>query len=472
MAALNEQWWEERALTYQWMVPWRYVRRGQGWFVGGYGSPAVNVLDRYLESRADKPAVIDAHQDRMVTCRELYWDSATLARWWRDHGVVAGDRIFIAGAPSIGALTAWIAAERLGAVVVRSRSASDREIVEQMLTTESFWLVASRDISLNLVMRAQVRVLWTGPLSEMPRESSTWALSLVVDSTDGVLDPVPVEVNAIGVLLYGDNPHPYAYSGLGSLLGWHQTLAEEMGISSGDRVGIASEIGGLGDTLVLTLAILAAGAAAIWLDNKSRDDGELDILLCDGLSGLPVFEGVRVGVVRVAGEPCYRGQNQGSLRLYPDLAAGVYVVEDMPFEPASNSPASDRSEHDQLRGEVNAPPIPSQMVTVVNRLCQTSEVRDVAISPGTDGISWIWVSTALTPERLLARLYPEGVPSELTGTRLVAVATLPTTVEGRVAGHVLSAIAQGMPYIPLGGLAKAGAVEDLVRAARDLSVVL
>ena len=277
---MNEGAWQEAAATYQWMVPWRFVRRGENWFAGGYGNVAINALDRHLESGADKPAVMDARgsQAAAITFRDLYWRTAKLARWWSDQGMQPGDRIFIMGSASLEGLTAWLAAARLGGVVVRDTLDAPGPLKSRMTASEARWVVCT---DANAARQVQ-KIFSGGDTSHGPELMTPADQSQILGEAHNLLDPAPQEANAIGALLYGDDERAYAYAGLGALMGWHQSLKRFIGLEAGDIVGIASHYGGLSDLLVLTLGVMASGATSLWIDSQSMSPS-LTKLICHPL---------------------------------------------------------------------------------------------------------------------------------------------------------------------------------------------
>jgi propionyl-CoA synthetase len=121
-----EGFWGEAASALHWFEPWRKVLDDSRapfhrWFEGARFNTCYNCLDRHVESgRADQTALIyDSPVTgtvRSFTYRELRDDVARFAGALRREGVSKGDRVIIYMPMVPEAVTAMLAAARLGAV--------------------------------------------------------------------------------------------------------------------------------------------------------------------------------------------------------------------------------------------------------------------------------------------------------------------------------------------------------------------
>ena len=121
-----EGFWSEAASALHWFEPWRKVLDDSRapfhrWFSGGRMNTCYNCLDRHVEGgRADQAALIyDSPVTgaiRSFTYRELRDDVARFAGALRRQGVGRGDRVIIYMPMVPEAVTAMLAAARLGAV--------------------------------------------------------------------------------------------------------------------------------------------------------------------------------------------------------------------------------------------------------------------------------------------------------------------------------------------------------------------
>ncbi|HEU4521830.1 MAG TPA: acetate--CoA ligase [Thermoanaerobaculia bacterium] len=89
------------------------------WFVGGKINASYNCLDRHLDERGDKTAVIwegEPGEVRHVTYRELHAEVSKFANGLRTLGVKSGDRVAIYLPLIVEAVVAMLACARIGAV--------------------------------------------------------------------------------------------------------------------------------------------------------------------------------------------------------------------------------------------------------------------------------------------------------------------------------------------------------------------
>ncbi len=119
--------WAEQADTFlDWFKKWDKVsdcdfNKGHiRWFEGGKLNAAYNCLDRHLESKGDKVALIwesdDASEIRTFTYRELHAEVCKLSNVLKDRGAKKGDRICIYMPMVPEAVVAALACARIGAI--------------------------------------------------------------------------------------------------------------------------------------------------------------------------------------------------------------------------------------------------------------------------------------------------------------------------------------------------------------------
>lgn len=122
-----EQFWDEIAKTFQWQKPydrvldWNFKDPDVKWFLNGKLNITENALDRHLEKRGNKLALIwepNDPQERFIrwTYRELHEKVCEFANALKNQGIKKGDRVVIY-MPMIPELTvAVLACARIGAV--------------------------------------------------------------------------------------------------------------------------------------------------------------------------------------------------------------------------------------------------------------------------------------------------------------------------------------------------------------------
>ncbi len=465
---MEQRWdWEKAAREYEWLVPWRYARGHDLWYQGGYSNTALNLLDRHLESRADDSSLIDRRHSRPVRrrYRDLYWDSARLARWWEKRGLGLGHRVLLYGAADVHLMTAMLALARVGATVVRSLETTDTMLIDRVLSTESHWAVATSDAARQVVylrprLGEHFRVLCADPMA------GAASLESAMEEAEGLLDPVPAEANHIGAVVWGDDPNPYAYAGMGSIIGWHQSLKRLLALEPTDRVGVMSHSGGLLDPLWLTAALMAEGCPVVWLSDDARagvrEHGLTKLVAGAGYHPhLPELSGrldrmVILGEQRPAGH--WTSQRAEVVYARADMSAGVYRVGDAggPLE----APSADRSRVPRSSAEVEAiPQYDSRDREILASVLGLQGVEDAVILPGTGLERHLWVATRQPAAEIQAQMGQDA--DEL---QVHTVSVLPATVEGRLAYRVLQAVQNQESHLSVGSLARPLLVEELVRA--------
>ncbi len=122
-----EDFWADIAENFQWKKKWNKVmdcdlsKPDVKWFIGGKLNIVENCLDRHLEERGNKTAIIwepnnPDEESRYITYRQLYVKVCHFANVLKNNGIKKGDRICLY-MPMIPELTiAMLACARIGAV--------------------------------------------------------------------------------------------------------------------------------------------------------------------------------------------------------------------------------------------------------------------------------------------------------------------------------------------------------------------
>ena len=120
-----EKFWAERADEIDWFKKWKRVftktkKPFVKWFEGGKLNVSYNCLDRHLETKADKPAIIwqgDPEEDkRIITYKELHKQVCRFANVLKKRGLKKGDRVLMY-MPMIPELAiAMLACTRIGVI--------------------------------------------------------------------------------------------------------------------------------------------------------------------------------------------------------------------------------------------------------------------------------------------------------------------------------------------------------------------
>jgi acetyl-CoA synthetase len=123
----NPEWfWGEQARALDWFHPWHkvfdadYEEVDFSWFSGGRLNACHNCVDRHLEAKGERTAIIWAADEpgvyRHITYRELKHNVCRLANTLLAHGVRKGDRVCIYMPMIPETVYAMLACARIGAV--------------------------------------------------------------------------------------------------------------------------------------------------------------------------------------------------------------------------------------------------------------------------------------------------------------------------------------------------------------------
>ena len=123
-----EAFWDEQGRRLNWMTPYTVIKDVSWdksdlhvkWYSDGVLNVTENCLDRHLESRGDKAAIIfeGNHPDnsRTLTYRELHGEVCRFANVMKNLGVKKGDRVTIYMPMIVEAALAMLACARIGAI--------------------------------------------------------------------------------------------------------------------------------------------------------------------------------------------------------------------------------------------------------------------------------------------------------------------------------------------------------------------
>ena len=121
----RDQFWREESAGVHWETPFSQVLDASNlpfatWFVGGTTNLCFNAVDRWLDSRADQPALVwvstEVDQEQTYTYRQLFQEVNAAAAMLRAQGVGQGDRVLIYMPMIPAAVFAMLACVRIGAI--------------------------------------------------------------------------------------------------------------------------------------------------------------------------------------------------------------------------------------------------------------------------------------------------------------------------------------------------------------------
>lgn len=120
-------WGNQAKEALKWIKPFSKVKNTDfnnnvsiKWFEDGLLNVSVNCIDRHLEKKADKVAIIwegdNPEESKKVTYKELYENVCRLANLMKNQGVGKGDRVIIYLPMIVEATYAMLACARIGAI--------------------------------------------------------------------------------------------------------------------------------------------------------------------------------------------------------------------------------------------------------------------------------------------------------------------------------------------------------------------
>ncbi|MGH8559471.1 MAG: acetate--CoA ligase [Methylococcales bacterium] len=123
----SDGFWAEQAEKFlTWFRPWHTVQNCDyniadiRWFEGGSLNVAYNCLDRHLETKGDRVAIIwegdDPVRDRKITYRELHEEVCRFSNVLKSRGLAKGDRVAIYMPMVPEAAIAMLSCARIGAI--------------------------------------------------------------------------------------------------------------------------------------------------------------------------------------------------------------------------------------------------------------------------------------------------------------------------------------------------------------------
>jgi acetyl-CoA synthetase len=155
-----EQHWTEVGNRLNWIKPWTKLSRVSfhkpvsiEWYIGGKLNAAYNCLDRHLEKKSDKTALIWVADDpftqiERISFAELHLRVVEMAEVLLDLGIKKGDRITLYLPMIPAAVVAMLASARIGAIhnVVFAGFAPDA-LASRIEDSQSNWVITADETS-------------------------------------------------------------------------------------------------------------------------------------------------------------------------------------------------------------------------------------------------------------------------------------------------------------------------------------
>ncbi|PTQ51663.1 MAG: Acetyl-coenzyme A synthetase [Brockia lithotrophica] len=283
-------YWEHIAHELHWFSGWTTAFEGTftdfRFFSGGLTNVSVNCIDRHLPAARNKVALFYEREDglrEIWTYQDLYEATARLARALADSGVRPGDHIALFSSNIPEAFVSMHAAYRLGAVYTVLFAGFSVEAVRERLRDFSPKVVLVADatirrgklIPLKPTLDAAIEGLGVERVVvfrrfgiELPMDPHRdIAYEDFVSGIPAEFDPVPVEANAPGFVIYTSGttskPKGLVHSGVGFLLGTYANVKWSLAPRPDDRVWVTADVGWLTAPIFGVVGGLAHGLTLV-----------------------------------------------------------------------------------------------------------------------------------------------------------------------------------------------------------------
>ncbi|MDA8193480.1 MAG: acetate--CoA ligase [Thermaerobacter sp.] len=282
------KYWAGVARELQWTVPWQQDLVGQlpdfRFFQGGYSNVSVNCIDRHLERRADRPALIGIREDGGETVwswQELHRQTATFARALSDLGVKEGDVVAIFLPNLLETFAAVHACYRIGAIYNIIFSGFSRSALLDRLADTQAKVVITADEAVRRGRRFALKATLDQALADVPSVQHVVVIRRtgapvpmqkprdhywdeLMDHTASGQEPVPIEANAPGFIIYTSGttskPKGLVHSGLGFLVGSYHNVKYALDLGPDDVYWCTADVGWLTFPIFELVGGLAHGA--------------------------------------------------------------------------------------------------------------------------------------------------------------------------------------------------------------------
>ncbi len=284
-------YWSTVAAELEWSIPWDEELAGElphfEFFKGGYSNVSVNCIDRHALKRGDQCALIwssETGEERRWTYQQLLEETARFASRLQEFGVGKGDVVAIFLPNLLETFAAVHACYRVGAVynIVFSGFSADA-LYDRLVDTQPKVVVTAdgtyrrgKIIGLKdtldrvvdrlpsirhvvVVRRSRVDIAMTRPRDVYWDE--------IVLSTTALADPVPVEANDPGFIIYTSGttsrPKGLVHSALGFLVGTYHNVKYSLDLGPEDVYWCTADVGWLTFPIFELVGALANGVTAV-----------------------------------------------------------------------------------------------------------------------------------------------------------------------------------------------------------------
>lgn len=298
----KEEFWANAAEKISWSNKWDQVYTPEEgpygrWFKGAKCNTAYNCLDRHVKDRPGQAAIIYHSQMtgevKSITYEDLRDEVATFAAVLREKGVTKGDRVIIYMPMIPEALVAMLACARLGAVhsVVFGGFAADELAIRindcqpKLIVAASCGLEPNRVVEYKPLIDKAIElanhkvdgtIIYQRPgqaLAALGEKDSDWAILMTEAKNAGrKADCVEVDATDPLYILYTSGttgkPKGVLRDNGGHMVAMQWTMQNIYGISPGDVMWAASDVGWVVGHSYIVYAPLLQGATTIVYEGK------------------------------------------------------------------------------------------------------------------------------------------------------------------------------------------------------------
>jgi len=256
-------------------------------FVNGYSNVSFNCIDRHAMKTPQKTAIIWLSEDGLrqsITYRDLMLQTAKFAKGLADEGVKMGDVVTIFLPNRIEAFIAAHACFRIGAIYnIIFSGFSAKALLDRMKETNPK-VVITTDSSLRRGRKINLKETLDSIISEVPSVKKVIIIKRdgkhdlnrgerevyyddFMSGITGYAEPVPIEANAPGFVIYTSGttakPKGVVHSGIGFLVGSYHNVKYALDLGPEDIFWCTADVGWLTFPIFELVGGLAHGATVI-----------------------------------------------------------------------------------------------------------------------------------------------------------------------------------------------------------------
>ncbi len=288
-------YWAKVAGELEWMSGWPAspvvtgdLADGFRYFPGATGNVSVNCVDRHARSEPDRLAVLWLGEDgaeRSWTYAELLEQTARFAQALSDLGVHRGEVVAIFLPNLLETFAAVQACFRIGAIYNIIFSGFSAQALADRIIDTGARVVVTADESFRRGKPIALKATLDSVLGQLPsvehvvvvRRSGNPQVPMtagrdvfwdeLLERTEGLADPVPVEANDPGFIIYTSGtsakPKGLVHSGLGFMVGAYHNVTMSLDLGPDDVYWCTADVGWLTFPIFELVGATACGASML-----------------------------------------------------------------------------------------------------------------------------------------------------------------------------------------------------------------